>query len=172
MPTDIPFLKIPQVGWLLEEIFFRKNSGSKFHFTSLKCMLLIPEEFIESIFHVSLKGTQSNQAPSEFHSLDKIEVLLFPRNRQSQNDKRLISSVPTPFLCAPSPMTPTGVGKHGQEWGTSTQPLPVCCTGRNWTPSQNYNGRTQKTQIKVMRYKSRPLKYLGLCLLVSIRGFC
>lgn len=89
-----------------------------------------------------------------------------------------------PFPCAPSPMTPTWVGKHRQKWGTGTQPLPVCCTsstaaltGTEHLPSnppKNYNSRIQKTQIKVMRYKSRLLKYIGIwvCLLVSIRGFC
>lgn len=32
----------------------RKNSGSKSYFTSLKCMLFIPEEFIENTLHLSL----------------------------------------------------------------------------------------------------------------------
>lgn len=93
------------------------------------------------------------------------------------------------LLCAPSPTTLTLAGKQrraGVRDGHPSSPsLLLLCwdstralqTARRalWNQHfpQNYNSRTQKGQIKVMRCKSRLLKYIrfGVWLLVSIRGF-
>lgn len=82
-----------------EEI--KKSSGSQSHFTSLKCMLFILGEFIESAFHLSLLfqsySIRVTELSVSFALCIITKILTFPRNTQSQNYRQLISSITKPF---------------------------------------------------------------------------